>query len=140
MSRSILAVAAGAIALTAALPYVPALAQGDADRADSSAITVYAPLRQETRRSGGVTERMLISSSSVYYDDLDLNTQWGRDQLDDRIKLAAEQACDYLGNVYPLDRTTDSNRDCVRKAVRDTRPQFYVAVANYQPNYAYNDY
>ena len=142
MSRSILLGAATAIAMTAAIPYVPALAEGHADRADSSAITVYAPLRQETRRSssGIGTERLLTSSSSVYYDDLDLRTQWGRDQLDDRIKLAAEQTCDYLDSIYPLDGSRSETTACVRKAVRDTRPQVYFAVANYRGDYAYSDY
>ena len=142
MSRSILLGAATAIAMTAAIPHVPALAQGEADRADSSAITVYAPLREQTRRSssGVGTERVLTSSSSVYYDDLNLHTQWGRDQLDDRIKLAAEQTCDYLEDLYPLDSSSTSSFECVKKAVRDARPQVYLAVANFDGGYAYNDY
>jgi UrcA family protein len=141
MSRSILAGAAVAIALTAAAPFVPAMAQGDADRADSSSITVYSPLRVENHRSpGGMTERTLTSSSAVYYDDLNLRTQWGRDQLDDRIKLAAEQTCDYLDDLYPLDSSSTSSFDCVKKAVRDARPQVYLAVANFDGGYAYNDY
>ena len=142
MSRSILLGAATAIAMTAAIPHVPALAQGEADRADSSAITVCAPRREQTRRSssGVGTERVLTSSSSVYYDDLNLHTQWGRDQLDDRIKLAAEQTCDYLDSIYPLDSSRSETSDCVRKAVRDTRPQVYVAIASYTDQYAYDDY
>lgn len=132
MSRSILLGAATAIALTAAIPQIPAFAQGDADRADSGAITVYSPLRQESGRApGGVMERRLISSSAVYYDDLNLRTQWGRDQLDDRIKLAAEQTCDYLNDVNPQDHALTSQFECVRKAVRDARPQVYLAVATY---------
>jgi len=131
MSRSIL-VGVAALAVTAAAPFASALAQGDADRADGSSITVYSPLREETRRSGGTTERTLTSSASVYYDDLNLHTQWGRDQLDDRVKLAAERTCDYLDSLYPLDYATSRNDfECVRKAVNNARPQVYLAVANY---------
>ena len=140
MSRSILLGAATAIALTAAVPFVPAIAQGDSDRADASTITVYSPLRVETQRRGGQTERVMTSSRSVFYDDLNLRTQWGRDQLDDRIKLAAEQTCDFLDNVDPFMNSSSSNFDCVRKAVRDARPQVYLAIANYDREYAYNDY
>ena len=141
MSRSILLGAATAIALTAAAPFVPAMAQGDASRGDSSSITVYSPLRTETHRSpDGTAERVLTSSSAVYYDDLNLRTQWGRDQLDDRIKLAAEQTCDYLDDLYPLDSSSTSSFECVKKAVRNARPQVYLAVANFDRGYAYNDY
>lgn len=137
MSRSILLGAATAIALTAAVPFVPAIAQGDASRADGASITVYSPLRVETQRRGGTTERVLTSSRSVFYDDLNLRTQWGRDQLDDRIKLAAEQTCDFLQDVDPMMNSSSSNFDCIRKAVRDARPQVYLAVANYDNDGGY---
>jgi UrcA family protein len=135
MSRSILLGAAAAVALTAAVPLVPAIAQGDADRADTSAITVYSPYRETTKRTAGMTERTLVASTAVYFDDLNLHTQWGRDQLDDRIKLAAETTCENLDSIYPNDHSATGEFDCVRKAVRDTRPQVYAAVVNYVSSY-----
>ena len=128
MSRSLL-VGAAALVLTASVPLIPAAAQGDADRADSGSIMVYSPVRESNkRRSSGSMERTLTASSAVYHDDLNLRTQWGRAQLEDRIKLAAKETCEYLGDLYPLDTNRSEEYTCVKRAVQNARPQMQQAV------------
>lgn len=129
MSRSLL-IGAAALVMTASAPLAPAVAQGDADRADSSSITVYSPVRESSKRRGssGAMERTLTASTAVYHDDLNLRTSWGRQQLDDRVKLAAEETCAYLGDLYPLDTNRNDEYYCVKRAVKSAQPQVQQAI------------
>ena len=120
MSSSIL-LGAAAFATVAAIPFVPAQAQGD------NTIVIEGPRVER----GGVfrDERVVTASTMVYYDDLALDTEYGRDVLADRVRDAAKETCDLLSDVSYRSRTAESQ--CVRKAVRGARDQMVAAIARY---------
>src|SRR5262245_20798873 len=106
MSRLILAGTA-TIALAALVPQVPAMAQG------SPAITVTAPTPRAAGRAGnGISPRaMLVSNVFVETSDLDLRTTYGRTVLDNRVRAAADLACDRLDAVESTGFGAEMNPD-----------------------------
>ena len=126
MSRSLLASAA-TIALAAFVPQLPAAAQS------GPSITVTSPItRSEQQPWTGVEPRYEVASHvTVYTDDLDLRTEYGRAVLDARIKLAADQACDTLDRIETAGVGAAMNPDsgdCRHLAAKNAVPQRRAAV------------
>lgn len=132
MRHSILATAA-TLFTAAAIPAVPAIAQQGASQ--RPAITVLAPRARQTGRDAatGAPIETLTAQSIVYTDDLNLSTEAGRKELNDRIKVAAKEACDWLDEVYPMSAPMTGSYDCVSEATARTKDQVDAAVASYRP-------
>lgn len=128
MSRLMIA---GAFALAAALPLAPAVAQSYSDGyySDDPSITVTAPrMRHEGRTSTGAPIRVVETDSVVYTRDLNLNTRAGRRELDMRVAAAADEACSFLDQHYPMDNALDTPRECRNNAVNMAQAQVRDAV------------
>ena len=97
-----------------------------------SAITVTAPYKRQTERSSttGAPIETMEAQSVVYYDDLDLGTEAGRDELSNRVNAAAEGACKWLDEVFPPNATTTpaTSGDCKREAVKRAQAQVDAAL------------
>ncbi len=95
MSRSILAATAFAVALT--MPQAPAASQ------DEASITVTGPKVGTTGEPvNGVRQRMAVTTGvAVDFADLDLRTDYGRWALEQRLRVAADEACDRIDDVDP---------------------------------------
>lgn len=127
MSRSIyLAAAAMAAAL---VPQVPAAADS------GTAIIVTAPpMRGSGEPANGVQQRKrLVAHVAVDTSDLDLRTAYGRNRLDQRLRVAADMACDRLDAIDPpagvgAAMNPDSG-DCRSLAYRRAEPQMRRAIA-----------
>lgn len=125
MSRLMIA---GAFALAATLPLAPAIAQSGYSSDDPS-ITVTAPrMRHEGRTSSGAPIRVVETDSVVYTRDLNLNTRAGRRELDMRVAAAADEACSFLDQHYPMDNALDTPRECRNSAVNMAQAQVRDAV------------
>ncbi len=112
------------------LPFAAVQAQtsGAADAETRASITVLAPRVRETNRTGSIFPEQIISTQSVVYiDDLDLTTASGRDELNDRIELAAKESCEWLDELYPLS-TPDADQ-CQREAVARAEDDVEAAIA-----------
>ena len=132
MSRPIF-LGAAALAATALAPLAPAHAEAPGYDADRAAITIFAPRVQEEPDSDGIgTTRTLTASSAVYIDDLDLQTRAGRDELKQRVEVAAEETCAWLDDLYPLDTPIGGERQCVTRAVADAEDQIEAAITDFE--------
>lgn len=127
MSRSILAGAATLLA-AALVPQFPAIAQ------QSTGIVVSAPaVRNADESRLGANPRMrLVANVIVETHDLDLRTAHGRDVLDRRVRLAADEACDQLDVIEPptgvgAAMNPDSG-DCRHLAIKDAQPLMRRAI------------
>ena len=128
--RSIFLEAAAAAVLTA-VPIQWANAQSNAS--DEPSITVLAPRVVEERSSDGIGKtRTLTASSIVYAGDLDLDTRAGRDVLKQRVETAAEETCEWLDDLYPLDNPIGSDRSCVKDAMERADEQMLAAIGDYR--------
>ena len=134
MRHTFLAASAALIG-AAILPVQPAIAQ--AGMTERPSITVLAPRARQTGRdtATGAPVETLTAQSIVYTDDLNLATEAGREQLDERIEVAAREACEWLDEVYPLSTAMSGTTtyDCVSDAVARTDDQVKEAVAAYRP-------
>jgi UrcA family protein len=101
---------------------VPASAQTQGKQSD---ITVTAP-RVRERSSTGVPIETVSLSRTVSYGDLDLRTEAGKKELDNRIHQAARRACDALDKVYPL--TAPDSPDCMKTTLDNSMEQVNAAV------------
>lgn len=119
MIRSIL-LGAAAFTTAAAIPSTPAQAQ------DDDIIVIEGP---REHRGAGLHERVLTASTLVYYDDLRLDTEYGRDVLKARVRDAAEETCDMLDDYYAGRPSLNAQFQCVRKAVRGASAQVDAAIA-----------
>jgi UrcA family protein len=126
MSRSIL-VAAATAAVTAAMPQAPAAAQ-------NPSIIVSAPaIRGAGEPANGAHQRLqLVTDVTVDYTDLDLRTAYGRTVLDQRMRIAADAACDRLDSIDPPTGIGASMNadwgDCRQLAFRKAEPQMRRAI------------
>ena len=130
MSRSL---SIGTIALLAASlsPTAPVSAQSLSAYKDNPklAITVIAPRARQTGRTEfGAPVETLTAQSIVYADDLNLKTEAGRNELNKRVAMAAEKACEWLDEVYPLSAPS-SDYDCKSDAIGRAQPQVDAAIA-----------
>jgi UrcA family protein len=121
MSRSFLA--AAAIVAAVALPQAPAVSQDDA-------ITVTGPThRNAGEPANGVQQRTRIAADvSVDYADLDLRSEYGRWVLDQRLRLAADAACDQLDEIDPPSAVALDPADCRSLAMRRAEPEMRRAI------------
>src|SRR5688572_4793876 len=121
MSRSILAATALA---AAAVPLMPAAAQ-------DTSITVTGPTQRNTGEpANGVRQRTRISADvTVDVADLDLRTDYGRWVLTQRLRIAADAACDQVDAIDPPSGMAGGSRgDCRSLAMRRAEPQMRRAV------------
>lgn len=118
MSRLLIA---SAVALAAVLPMAPASAQSG--YSDPS-ITVTAPrMHTEGRSASGAPIRTIETDSVVYLGDLDLRTRAGRRELDLRVEAAADEACGFLEQHYPMSEPLNTPRQCRNSAVNMAQAQ-----------------
>jgi UrcA family protein len=91
------------------------------DGAPPEEVTIYAPHYRAPERStiGAPIENVAISET-VRFNDLDLNSAWGINRLDERIRAKAESLCHRIdiGRV-----PVDDPQDCYRDAVADAHAQ-----------------
>jgi len=126
MSRSML-VGAAAIAAAALVPALPATAQ------QSTGIVVSAPSTRavEQPRTGAQPRKVLIANVIVDTFDLDLRTSHGRAVLDQRVRVAADQACDQLDGLEATGFGSHMNADsgdCRLKARKNAEPLMRRAI------------
>jgi UrcA family protein len=126
MSRSILAVAV-LCGVAVVVPQAPAASQAD------TAITVTGPKRGTTGEpANGVRQRTRVTTSvSVDFADLDLRTDYGRWVLDQRLRIAADAACDRIDDIDPPGGPGGGSLDtgnCRSIALRDAMPQARRAI------------
>lgn len=126
MSRTILATAA-TLAVAVCVPLTPAASQ------DDNAITVTGPTaRNAGEPADGVRQRTrLVADVSVDFADLDLRTEYGRWVLDQRLRIAADEACDQLDAIDPpsgMGGAAVDAGDCRSVAFRSAAPQIRRAI------------
>ena len=124
MSRSILAAAAIAVAI--AVPQAPAASH-------AGTITVTGPSQRPSGEpANGVQQRTRIAADvSVDYADLDLRTDYGRWALGQRLRIAADEACDRLDEIDPASGVGGPAIDqgnCRSLAMRRAEPQMRRAI------------
>jgi UrcA family protein len=83
-----------------------------------------------TGRYGPAPESARTLSQTVSYADLDLSTEFGRRELDHRIKLTARYLCDKLGESASGDALAPSCRD---GAVRDAKERVGTIEGHFAP-------
>ena len=127
---------AGSLALIIAGAAAPGTAWGQADQPAQvnakigQSIVVLAPRARENGKTySGIPIETLSAQSVVYFDDLDLSTQAGREELGNRVEQAAETACGWIDEVYPLS-TPIGPDDCARDAVKRAQDQVDAAIAS----------
>ena len=86
-------------------------------------VIIVAPYRhrRETDPATGAPIERISASRRVRYDDLDLNSDWGVNELRHRVVRAAHDACDSLDRHYDVLDADDGA--CVADAVRDAMHQ-----------------
>ena len=125
MSRSILA-AAAVIVVAVVVPQSPAASQ------DDTAITVTGPKIGTTGEpANGVHQPQWVTTGvSVDFTDLDLRTDYGRRVLDQRLRIAADAACDRIDAIDPPSGPGGaSTDDCRSVALRNAEPQMRRAIS-----------
>ena len=126
MSRSILLRAA---AIAAAL--IPQTAP--AQQSDGLVVSAPAPRNAEESRLGVQPRMRLVADVIVETRDLDLRTAYGRDVLDQRVRIAADQACDRLDAIEPPTGVGAAMNhdvgDCRQLARKSAEPRMRYAIA-----------
>lgn len=89
-------------------------------------ITVTAPRTRE-RSPTGIPIEIVTTSRIVSYADLDLKTDPGKAELENRVKLAARKACELLNRLSPV--TLDSDATCIKSSVDGATVQVNAALA-----------
>ena len=125
MSRSTIAAAALAVAL--AVPQASAASQHD------MAITVTGPkIGTAGEPANGVRQRTWVTTGvSVDFADLDLRTDYGRWVLEQRLRIAADAACDRIDAIDPPSGVGGGAVDagnCRSLAIRGAMPQMRRAI------------
>ncbi len=97
-----------------------------------AAITVLAP-HVETDPAPDLIgqERQITASAVVYYDDLNLRTEEGKEEFNTRVNMAAKEVCDWIEDVYPIQRDLSSEYDCVRNTMAETEPRVKSIIADH---------
>ncbi len=97
-----------------------------------AAITVLAP-QVETDPDPDLIgkERQITASAVVYYDDLNLRTEAGQEEFNTRVNMAAKEVCDWIEDVYPIQRDLSSEYDCVRNTMAETEPRVKSIIADH---------
>jgi UrcA family protein len=126
IGRCLGSVAAGALSLAIFVPSVHAQAYDDGYYSNGDEVIVQAPRHyRETSPIGAPIEDVSISRV-VRYDDLDLRSRWGADELRSRVNAAASSACDEMDTMHPI--ATSDSPPCYSTAVRDGMDQANYAI------------
>jgi UrcA family protein len=88
---------------------------------------VVSPPKTIERSRYGVVSQMVNMSVSVPYNDLDMRSPAGVNELNRRVAEAADYVCGELEKMYPAGYP--ENFYCVKKAVGDAKPQVIKASA-----------
>jgi UrcA family protein len=93
-------------------------------------VYVYGPRRPRERSEIGAPIEDVAISRAVRFDDLDLRTAWGADELRDRILYTARNLCRQLDSVYPSSfyPATSDSPPCYKAAVEDAMAQADEAI------------
>jgi UrcA family protein len=111
-----------------------------ADHSDASLplITIEASHQVQKKQVGktytGISIEQVSLSRHISYRDLNLNTPAGTARLEKRIKATAQEACDQLKSLYPLDIWDTDNRQCISGAVERAMQQAKNLEATRQGN------
>lgn len=113
----------------AALLIAAALFAGAAVSQEMEGITVEAKRveKTEVRTAGVVPEYLLRASYRVTYDDLDVSTQAGRDEVKRRVEKAADLACREIEREYPF--AEPDHQKCAYQATQEAMAEFRTRVA-----------
>jgi UrcA family protein len=107
---------------------------GSAGAAQDEEITVLAPrtIHREVvghTAIGAPIEQVSLSRRVSYY-GLDLRRPSDMNELERRIKMTANEACDQLKQLYPLDAATPSDQDCKTSAYNNGMEQVHMIVGS----------
>ena len=128
MTLTAILLTASMLAAGVGVTSVSAQAQAQESVSAPSEITVIAPRQRERSTTTGAPIETVSTSVVVNYSDLNLRTQAGQDELDNRIKAAARRACDWLNQLYPV--TASGSPDCMATALDSARGQASQAIAS----------
>lgn len=112
-------------AMIAATTTTPALA--DDGIGSPAAITVTAPRNRQMSSDLGAPIETVSTSVKVNYKDLNLKTTLGQKELRERVNVAADNACSWLDELYPV--TADNSPDCIATALNSAKGQINAAIA-----------
>ena len=112
-----------------ALLIAAALFAGGAVSQEMEGITVEAKRVEkiEIQTAGIVPEYLLRASYRVTYEDLDVSTQAGRDEVKRRVEKAAELACREIEREDPF--AQPRHQQCANEAARQAMAEFRTRVA-----------
>jgi UrcA family protein len=127
IGRCLASVAAGALSLAIFVPSVHAQSYDeDGYYSNGDEVVVQAPRHyRETSPIGAPIENVSISRV-VRYDDLDLRSHWGAEELRSRVNAAASSACDEMDTMHPI--ATSDSPPCYSTAARDGMDQANEAI------------
>lgn len=95
-------------------------------------LTIIAPHQVHRKAVGRSTIGAPIEEISlthkVDYSDLNLLKSQDVDTLKARVTDVAKEGCDELDQLYPFDKDSDKNRQCVRDATSQAMAQISAAV------------
>jgi UrcA family protein len=127
LSRCLASVAAGALSLAMIVPVAHAQAYDNGAYYQSGdEVIVQAPHHAREYSPIGAPIEDVSISRVVRYDDLDLRTHWGADELRSRVNQAASSACDEMDTMHPV--ATSDSPPCYSTAVRDGMEQARDAI------------
>lgn len=103
--------------------------------AQDEEITVMAPrgvYRQEVGRSptGAPIEEISVSRRVSYY-GLNLRRPSDMNEMARRVRLTANESCDQISRMYPVDNFTTSDADCKSQAFKDGMAQVHQVAYRY---------
>jgi UrcA family protein len=108
--------------------------RGSDTSAATEEVPVTAPARELVRRTVGRTrsaarvEEVTITHQ-VGYNDLDLKKAADVDELNRRVRTAAEESCAELDRLFPATKSRRATRECVNRAVGQATPRITAAVS-----------
>lgn len=117
------------VSATATVLFAAALYASDAIGQEIEGIVVRASRVEvtEVRTAGIVPEYLLEASYRVTYEDLDVTTKPGREEVRRRVEKAAELACKEIGREYPF--AEPGQHECANKAASAAMEQFRTRLA-----------
>lgn len=121
----------GTFGSVAAIAYATAVGPASAQQQTRvlEQVTVVAPrlVRHTERTPTGAANELVSLTRRVSIGDLDLTKYADVMELEKRINETAEEACDYLAEMFPL--ASPDTPDCVRRAVDGAMAQAHEAIA-----------
>lgn len=138
-SRNFLALAA--TCAFAALSPVSSFAQNDAGASSSQPdqsnehVVVTAPRTYHGSGVHGGTIRNVSLTGNVRFDDLDLSTPWGKNELRHRVRLMASNLCHELDERYPAAIQTQGQPSCYQQALDSAMRQADEVMADSRYDY-----